>query len=70
MEAPLKCNVQIVVYPKAPTPPFFLYITTFLIIFNHLFLYLLTKQLYIFHPVPKPLTPSFIRRSLNLRKVV
>ena len=52
MEAPLKYATQIVVHPKALSlDPFFsLYMsTTFLITFNHLFLYLLMMQLYIFH---------------------
>jgi len=52
MEAPLKYAIQIAVYPKALSlDPFFsLYMSaTFLITFNHLFLYLLMMQLYIFH---------------------
>jgi len=52
MEAPLKYAIQIVVYPKALSlDPFFsLFIsTTFLIILNNLFLYLLMIQLYILH---------------------
>jgi len=72
MGAPLIYVIQIVVYPKAQSsdPFFFLYILTFLTIFNHLFLSLLTIQLRIFHPSSKSLAPSLVRRSLNFGKAV